>query len=132
MKLNDIKPSLEQALINDGERRYELYEYELEEHLDYWKKSMISDKDDFIFVVAVRTNDVTHEHDAAMLLIENSGEIYINELARDRLKELLSDAYLSNMKKLIPEFAKQINDPAASCGVFGGIRTGSGHYHRQS
>jgi len=24
----------------------------------------------------------------------------------------------------------KINDPAASCGVFGGIRTGSGHYHQ--
>jgi hypothetical protein len=45
-----------------------------------------------------------------MVLMERSGKIYINELARDKLRDLWRDAYLHNMKKLIPVFAKQLND----------------------
>ena len=36
------------------------------------------------------------------------------------------------LEHLADEKDMAINDPAASCGVFGGIRTGSGHYHRHS
>ncbi|MFO1424730.1 MAG: hypothetical protein U1F70_13985 [Candidatus Competibacteraceae bacterium] len=110
MKLVDIKQALKQALIQDGEMNRKLYEYELEEHLDYLKSSMTKDRDDFIFVVTVRINTLTSNHDVAMLLMENSGKIYINESARDRLQELWSLAYSSNMNKLIPEFARQIKN----------------------
>lgn len=40
--------------------------------------------------------------------MEKSGAIYVNEPARDRLKELWDKAYLPNMKKLIPMFAQQL------------------------
>lgn len=108
MLLKQIHKALERALLHDGELRRELYEYELEDHLDYWKQSMIRDQDEFLFVVTVRTNDVTHEYDAALLLMEKSGEIYVNEPARDRLKALWGKVYLSNMEKLIPTFAQQL------------------------
>jgi hypothetical protein len=53
----------------------ELYEYELEEHVDYWKASMRRDRDEFLFVVDVRMNEVTHQPNAALLLLEPSGAI---------------------------------------------------------
>jgi frataxin-like iron-binding protein CyaY len=103
MTAKKIKKLLEQALLYDGEMHYSLYEYELEELLDYLKSSMEKDKDDYIFAVTENTGHV------AMVLIEKSGEMYINEQAREKLKALWPAAYESNMKKLIPAFAKQLS-----------------------
>lgn len=108
MLLKQIRKALERAFLHDGELCEELYEYDLEQHVDYWKKSMFRDQDEFLFVATVRTNDVDHKYDAALLLMEKSGAIYINEPARDRLKELWGKVYLLNMKKLIPGFAQQL------------------------
>lgn len=44
----------------------------------------------------------------AMLLVEKSGEVYINEEARERLKTLWPAAYETNMKNLIPAFAQEL------------------------
>ena len=104
MTAKDIEKLLQNALINDGKMQYGLYEYELEELLDDLKSSLIKDRDEFIFAITENNNDV------AMVLIEKSGEVYINELARNKLKDLWSSAYLHNINKLIPAFAKQLND----------------------
>ena len=105
MKIS-IKKRLENVLIHNGKMEYRLYEYELEEILEEMKLSLIKDGDDFIFAVTENNNDV------AMLLIDKSGAIYINESARDKLKDLWksSGVYLNNMKKLIPAFAKQLKN----------------------
>lgn len=42
------------------------------------------------------------------MLLEPSGAIFINELARDRLKVVWGDAYGPNMQTLIPSFARQL------------------------
>ena len=55
MTLEEIRHALEHALLHNGEMHRELYEYELEEHVDYWKASMWRDRDEFLFVVDVRT-----------------------------------------------------------------------------
>ena len=102
MTVKKIEKLLKQALLDDGEMRHELYEYEMEEHLGEWISSLVEDKDDYIFAVTENSGDV------AMILIEKSGKVYINEQARDRLKALWPAAYESNMKKLIPEFAKEL------------------------
>ncbi len=120
MILKKIQKSLENALINDSKMSYELYEYELEEHIDYWKSSMIMDEDEFVFAVTVHRNNVTNVFDVAMLLIEKSEKVYINEFARDRLKELWKSAYLNNIKMLAPVFAKQLNDGEIA---FNGVKT---------
>ncbi|WP_146138237.1 sialate O-acetylesterase [Chamaesiphon polymorphus] len=80
-----------------------LYEHELVEVLDDLRFSMKKDKDDYIFTVTENRGHV------AMLLVEKSGEFYINERARERLKNLWSDAYEGNMQKLIPDFARQLH-----------------------
>ena len=104
MTAKRIEKLLKQALIHDGEMKHELYEYELEEHLYEWKLSMAKDKDDYIFAVTENSGHV------AMVLIEKTGEVHINEEARERLKELWPAAYEGNMKKLIPAFTEQLNE----------------------
>ena len=104
MTTKSIEKLLEQTLMNDGEMQYDLYRYELEDHLDEWKSSMVKDNDDYIFAV---TNNGRY---TAMVLIEKSEQVHINERARERLKTLWPTAYGSNMQKLIPKFAEQLNE----------------------
>lgn len=104
MTLKSTKRLLEQALLHGGEMQHGLYQYELEELLGELKSSMAKDKDDYIFAVTENGGDV------AMVLIEKSGQVHINEQARERLKALWPAAYESNMKSLIPAFAEQLNE----------------------
>ena len=104
MTIKNIKKLLEDALIKDGVMEYGLYEYELKEILGYLKSSLRRDRDEFIFAVTENSGHI------AMVLIEKSGKIYINESARDKLKYLWRGNYLYNMKKLIPAFVKQLKN----------------------
>lgn len=104
MTATDIKKRLENALINEGEISYGLYEYELEALLDELKLSLIKDRDELIFAVTENNNQV------AMVLIEKSGTVYINELARNKLKDLWGSAYGYNMNKLLPVFANRLDN----------------------
>lgn len=105
MTVEDYQGLLNIVLLNNGEMAYGLYEYELEEHLDQLIQSLIKDRDEFIFAITENSNHV------AMVLIEKSGKVYVNELARDKLMELWKgDAYTYNMKKMIPDFAKQLHN----------------------
>jgi vacuolar-type H+-ATPase subunit E/Vma4 len=102
MSIKTIEKNLTKALLNDGEMKHELYEWEVEEHLEDFKKSMQRDNDEFLFVVTENNNEV------AMVLIEKTGEIHINEKAREKLKEIWSDNYQKNLLFLIPQFAEDL------------------------
>ncbi len=104
----DLKIVLKNALLNDGKMEQNLYEYEFEELLDELLASLSKDKDDFLFAITTHKNDVTGIEDTAMVLIDQSSKIYINELARDKLKEVWEDDYERRMTKLIHDFAKQL------------------------
>jgi hypothetical protein len=108
MILKEIQDVLERVLLQDGEMDRALYEWEMEEHVDYWTASMRRDRDEYLFVVDVHMNNVTRQPGAALLVLEPMGPISVNEAARDRLKALWKDAYVPNMQKLIPSFAKQL------------------------
>ncbi len=103
MTAKKIEKHLKQSLIHNGEMQYQLYEYELEELLDELKSSMTKDKDDYIFAVTENSGHV------AMVLVEKSGQIYINEQAREKLQAFWPAAYDSNMKRLLPVFSKQLS-----------------------
>ena len=47
-----------------------------------------------------------------MVLIEKTGQVYINEQAREKLKALWPATYERNMKQLIPVLAKQLHEGA--------------------
>ena len=97
-----IRRNLENALIHNREMVLSLYEYELKELISEFKESLKKDNDDYIFAVT------EHDNDVAMVLIDKQGKIYINEDARNKLKTLWKEPYLSNMQRLIPQFAKQL------------------------
>ena len=103
MTANNIKRILQQTLLHDTAMQYGLYAYELEELLDELKASLAADQDDYLFAVTENSGHV------AMVLIEKAGQVYINEQAREKLQALWSVAYTSNMKKLIPTFARQLH-----------------------
>ena len=104
MSAIQIAKRLEQALLNNGEMPYGLYEYELEELLDELTSSLTADHDDYIFAVTENSGHV------AMVLIEQSGQVYINEQAREKLQTLWPATYTSNMRTLIPDFARQLHN----------------------
>ena len=108
--LVDIKKALENALLHDGSMEQLLYEYEFEDILSELVETLTADKDDYLYAITTHKNDITGIEDTAMVLIEASGETYINELARDKLKEIWDGAYVKNIKQLIPDYAKQLHE----------------------
>ena len=103
-----IKNILSNALLLDGEMAYKLYEYELVEHIAYWKDCLKRDKEDFLFVLTVNKGN------AAMLLITNNDEQYINEKARKQLKIFWQINYRSNIEMLLPAMVKDLSDDCFS------------------
>jgi hypothetical protein len=102
MTAKNIERLLIQTLLHDGAMKYGLYEYELEELVDELTSSLAADQDDYIFAVTENNGHV------AMVLIEKSGQVHINEQAREKLRALWPAAYDSNLRRLIPAFAKQL------------------------
>ena len=99
-----IKNILHKALLLNGKMEHALYEYELKEHLDYWKKGLVKDDDEFVFVVTENKGDV------AMILITNKGKLFINEKARQQLQLYWKGVYENNIEFLLPSMAKQLSD----------------------
>ena len=101
-KKAEIESLLYTALVRDGKMAYSLYEYDMEEHIDYWYKGLKKDKDDFVFVVNENSGHV------AMLLIAPDKKLYINEEARKKLRSIWPKTYDDNMKLLIPKMADDL------------------------
>lgn len=87
MTAKNIEKILQQTLLHDAAMQYGLYEYELEELLDELKSSLAADQDDYIFAVTENSGHV------AMVLIEKSGQVHINEQAREKLRALWPATY---------------------------------------
>lgn len=85
-----IARHLEQVLLGDKGMDRRLYEIRLEELVDDMVVYLAEGNEDFIFALA------EDEWDVAMLLIESNGQTSVNERARDRLRELWTDAYERN------------------------------------
>jgi hypothetical protein len=102
--IKHLENILADALLNDGDMAHSLYEHELEEHLDNWKKGMKKDKNDFLFVVTVNNGHF------AMILITKQGNVLVNELARLQLRVYWSNSnvYETNINYLMPQMAKQL------------------------
>lgn len=111
-----IENELRKALLLSGEMSYDLFEYEIEEHIDYWKKSLKKDKDEFLFVVTENNGDV------AMLLMTNKYELFINEKALQRLHEFWEEetVYNYNIEYLLPVMTEQLESGIISVN---GIKT---------
>ena len=97
-----IERNLRKALLGDGPLAQPLFEYELEEHIAEYLHSKLDDNDKYFIAVTEHTNDV------AMLLIDESNQVHINENARAMLKRLWRNAYRDNLQHLIPDMAQQL------------------------
>src|SRR4030095_10676802 len=95
---------LRQALLHDGEMQRALYDHELAEVVEELKHSLARDNDDYIFTVTENRGHV------AMVLIEKTGNIHINEQAREKLKAFWPAAYESKLNMLIHAFAQQLHE----------------------
>jgi hypothetical protein len=112
MKKRKIANTLRKALLEDGKMERALYEYELEEHIDYWYEGLKSDREQFVFAVTENSGDV------AMVLITPDRTIYVNEEAREKLSEFWIKAYENNINQLIPMMAENLaNDIISVTGV---------------
>ena len=112
MKKRKIANTLRKALLEDGKMERALYEYELEEHIDYWYEGLKSDRDQFVFAVTENSGDV------AMVLITPDKTIYVNEEAREKLAKFWIKAYENNINQLIPMMAENLaNDIISVTGV---------------
>ena len=98
-----IQNILHNGLLLNGEMEDTLYEYELSEHIDYWKEGLHRDKEEFVFVVNERQGDV------AMVLITNTGTLFINEKARKQLQLYWKSQYEKNIELLLPAMAKELS-----------------------
>ncbi|MGI0484207.1 hypothetical protein ACN4EK_02150 [Pantanalinema rosaneae CENA516] len=107
-----IERLLRKALLDDSEMAYSLYEYELEEHIDYWYDGLKADHDDFVFVVTENSGHV------AMVLIMPDKTVLVNEAARAKLIEFWQNNYSINLNRLIPTMADELaNDSLFVNGV---------------
>ena len=112
MKQRKIANTLRKALLEDGKMERALYEYELEEHIDYWYEGLKSDREQFVFAVTENSGDV------AMVLITPDRTIYVNEEAREKLSKFWIKAYENNINQLIPMMAENLaNDIISVTGV---------------
>lgn len=112
MKKRKIANTLRKALLEDGKMERALYEYELEEHIDYWYEGLKSDRDQLVFAVTENSGDV------AMVLITPDKTIYVNEEAREKLAKFWIKAYENNINQLIPMMAENLaNDIISVTGV---------------
>lgn len=111
-KKTEIEILLYNALVKGGKMPYSLYEYDMEEHIDYWYQGLINDKDDFVFIVNENSGHV------AMVLITPDKKLYINKDARKKLRKIWPKTYDDNMKLLIPKMADDLaNDILSVNGV---------------
>lgn len=99
-----IQKHLKQALVLDGPMSQALYDEELVDYVAEFQQSLAADDDEYLFAL------VEDEGQVALLLIQHSGEVYANEEARAKLKEIWRQAYASNMNTLIPGFAQQLDE----------------------
>jgi hypothetical protein len=102
LRTKQIANLLRTALVEGGQMHRSLYEYELEEHIDYWYAGLKADKDEFVFVVTENTGHV------AMALILSDKTLYINDEARAKLMEFWPQTYRANLIRLIPKMAADL------------------------
>ncbi len=103
MRKNVIEKNLRKALLEDGPFARALFEYELKEHLGEYLESKHQDGDAYVFAITEQSNAV------AMLLIDETDRVLINEEARAKLRTLWQNAYKGNIQRLIPDMARELD-----------------------
>ena len=99
---------LRDALLQGGHLSREVYEDPLEDSIDRWHRGLQTTGGDFVFVVAEQSEEI------AMVLIEANKRLYINGAARDKLAEIWSGTYETQLNYLLPLMAEDLAEGALS------------------
>lgn len=99
---------LRSALLESGPLSRIVYENALEDNIDRWHIGIQIDDENYLFAVAEMGGEI------AMVLVESNKRLYINEAARQKLADLWTTAYRTNLENLIPIFAEDLADGALS------------------
>ncbi len=91
-----------------------LYESEIEIHIEDWYKSIKADQDEFAFAILEDGDQI------AMVIIMRDKTVYVNEAARQKLKELWPTTYNKNLHQMIPMMADILADGVI---FFTGVKT---------
>ena len=103
MTVKNLEILLQRVLFNNWGMEYELYKYELEGQLEELADHLVEVEGDYLFMLTENNGYM------AMVLLENTGAVHINEKARDRLRALWPKTYTTNLQQVIPFFAKQLH-----------------------
>jgi len=103
-RAREISDLLSKALLQQGQMDYDLYKFELEEHLQEWYAGLKSDRNNFVLVVTENSGSV------AMVLISKDKKVYVNEDGRDKLSAIWKLNYENNVRLLLPVMADDIDN----------------------
>ena len=93
---------LRQVLLEGEPFAFALFEYELEENLDFYVSSRSKDMDKYFMAITENSNDV------AMILVNENNQVLVNDSARKELQDYWGNNYENHINKLIPQIAKAL------------------------
>lgn len=99
----EISDLLSKALLQQGQMDYDLYKFELEEHLQEWYAGLKADRENFVLVVTENLGSV------AMVLISKDKKVYVNEDGREKLSTIWKLNYENNVRLLLPAMSNDID-----------------------
>jgi hypothetical protein len=102
-RTKEISDLLSKALLEKGQMDYDLYKFELEEHLQEWYAGLKADRNNFVLVVTENSGSV------AMVLISKDKTVYVNEDGREKLSNIWKLNYENNVRLLLPAMANDID-----------------------
>ncbi|WP_271255113.1 hypothetical protein [Pseudanabaena sp. Chao 1811] len=102
-RTKEISDLLSKALLEKEQMDYDLYKFELEEHLQEWYAGLKADRNNFVLVVTENSGSV------AMVLISKDKTVYVNEDGREKLSTIWKFNYENNVRLLLPAMANDID-----------------------
>ena len=97
-----IEKILRKVLLEGESFAFALFEYELEENLDFYVSSRIKDQDKYFLAIT------ENSHDVAMILVNEKNQVLVNNSAKKELQHYWGKNYENHMNKLIPKIAKAL------------------------
>lgn len=98
-----IEQNLRNVLLGGQACVQALFEYELEEHIDEYRRSKQRDGDVIFFAVT------EHSDHVAMLLIDEHDVLHVNEQARAALQRIWGAQYATNTERIIPSMVEDLD-----------------------
>lgn len=104
MRKKAIARTLKKVLLEGGAFSRALFEFDLEDRIEAYLQSKREDGDKYLFVIAEKSNEI------AMMLIDESDEVHVNEEARALLMKFWQgEIYKSNIRLFMPDMVNELD-----------------------